>query len=173
MSTMGDKLKMKLRLKQAIESHLYGAFDERIKARLNEMIDQQNSISMHHAESFSYKGKRYIRDGYRVAVTMIRRLVPELHETMDQWLVDVGSIEDYERPLVMGYVQTVLNSAKEPDDYLRLFPTALTQAFPAVMELVEDYERVGVNEAATKVEIHEDAYRLLRIRLMTNLLGVD
>lgn len=173
MSTMGDQLKLKMRLKQAIENHLYGAFDSRIKQRLNDIIDMQNSMSMHAAESFTYKGKRYIKEGYRVHVTQIRRLVPELEADMDKWLEDVAAIEDYERPVVMGYVQTVLNSAKEATDYLKLFPSALTKAFPAVMEHVTDAGRVSLGEAEDLVVQHADAYRLLKIRLMTNLLGVD
>lgn len=173
MTTTGDKLKLKMRLKQAIESHLYGAFDGRIKQRLTDLIDQQNTLSMHAAESFTYKGHRYIKDGYRVHITQIRRLVPELEEVMDQWLTDVAAVEDYERPLVMGYVQAVLNTSKAPEDYLRLFPSALTQAFPEVMAAIEDNSRLSLDEAEALVEQHGDAYRLLKIRLMTNLLGVD
>lgn len=173
MSTMGDKLKLKMHLKQAIESHLYGAIDARLKERLTDLINRQNAMSMHAGESFSYKGKRYIREGCRVHVTHIRRLVPELEPEMDKWLEDVGAIDDYERPLVMGYVQTVLNTSKSPDDFLKLLPSALTAPFKHYMDAMEDHERVGLDEAETLVQQHADAYRLLKIRLMTNLLGVD
>lgn len=173
MSTMGDKLKLKMQLKQVIESHLYGAFDGRIKERLIGIIDQQNAVSMHAAESFTYKGQRYIKEGWRVHVTQIKRLVPQLEPVMDAWLADVAAVEDYERPLVMGYIQTVLNTSKSPADYLKLLPTALTKHIYAMLEGVEETGRVSIDEAEGLVHQHADAYRLLKIRLMTNLLGVD
>lgn len=170
---MGDKLKLKMHLKQSIESHLYGAFDGQIKERLVAIIERQNVLSLHAAESFTYKGIRYIKDGYRVHPTQIRRLVPELQGEMDTWLADVAAVDDYERPLVMGYIQTVLNTAKNHEDYLKLLPTALTKDLYAALDEVSEIGRVSLNEAEGLVTQHADAYRLLKIRLMINLLRVD
>lgn len=173
-ATMGDRLKAKLRVKQTIEHHLYGAFDEKLKVRLNEIIDQTSALTMHAAESFSYKGVRYIKEGWRVPPHMIKRLHPDLDAVMDQWLLDKAVIDDYERPVVMGYVQNVLNAAKQASEYLVMFPTALCEPFKEQLELIcEDYSHVSIDEAEALVQTHEAAYTLLKIRLMTNMLGVD
>lgn len=174
MSTTGDHLKGKLRIKQAIEHHLYGAFDERLQVRLSELIDQHMAMTQDFAESFAYKGIRYVKQGFRVHPSRIRRLHPDLFMLMDQWLVDFTAINDYERPLVMGYVQTVLNTSAKPSDYLMLFPTALVEPFKDQLALLcDDYSHVGLDEAEAFVTQHENTYSLLKIRLMTNLLGVD
>lgn len=173
-ATMGDRLKAKLRVKQSIERHLYGAFDEKLKVRLNDIIDQTGALSQHAAESFSYKGVRYIKDGWKVHPAHIKRLHPSLDATMDQWLADSAEINDYERPIVMGYVQNVLNAAKQASDYLALFPTALCEPFKAQLELICDgYSHVSIDEAESLVKTHEAAYTLLKTRLMMNMLGVD
>lgn len=173
-TTMGDRLKAKLRVKQAIEQHLYGAFDARLKDRLHDLIDQNNALTQNATESFTYKGKRYIKEGWRVPPVLIKRLHPDLDHLMDQWLQDLSSVEDYERPIVMGYVQNVLNSAKKASEYLNLFPTALCEPFKEQLGLIcEDYSHVSIDTAESLVQTHEAAYELLKIRLMTNMLGVD
>lgn len=173
-STMGDRLKAKLRVKQAIEHHLYGVFDDKMKTRLEELIDQTSAMTQHAAESFSYKGVKYIREGWRVSPHMIKRLHSDLDPIMDQWLADKAEIDEYERPIVMGYVQNVLNSAKKPSDYLVLFPSALTEQFSTLMaDLCGDYSHVSIDEAESLVKTHEAAYTLLKTRLMMNMLGVD
>lgn len=173
-TTMGDRLKAKLLVKQAIERHLYGVFDDKLKARLEDIIDQTNALTMNAAESFSYKGVRYIKDGWKVHPSRIKRLHPSLDATMDQWLVDLAEINDYERPIVMGYVQNVLNAAKHAKDYLTLLPTALCEPFKEQLGLLcDDYSHVSIDDAESLVKTHEAAYTLLKTRLMMNMLGVD
>lgn len=174
MSTMGDRLRAKLRVKQAIERHLYGAFDDNLQTRLNDIIDQTSALSMHAAESFTYKGVRYIKEGWKVHPSRIIRLHSSLDATMDQWLKDSAEVNDYERPIVMGYVQNVLNAAKKASEYLTMFPTALCEPFKDQLELIcEDYSHVSIDSAEPLVQTHEAAYSLLKIRLMANMLGVD
>lgn len=174
MSTMGDRLRVKLIVKTAIEHHLYGRFDDKMKLRLHELIDRNNAMTMHASESFSFKGVRYIKEGWRVHPTHIKRLHSTLDAAMEEWLQERAAINDYERPLVMGYVQTVLNTSAKPADYLVLFPTALTEPFKEQLaELRGDHGHVSVDAAETLVVQHETAYTLLKIRLMANLLGVD
>lgn len=173
-TTMGDRLKAKLRVKQAIEHHLYGVFDDKMKTRLEELIDQTGAMTQHAAESFSYKGKKYIKEGWKVHPRLIKRLHSDLDPVMDQWLADLAEINDYERPIVMGYVQNVLNAAKQASDYLTLFPTALCEPFKAQLELICDgYSHVSIDDAESLVKTHEAAYTLLKTRLMMNMLGVD
>jgi hypothetical protein len=173
-TTMGDRLKAKLRVKQAIEHHLYGVFDDKLKTRLHDIIDQNNALTQNAAESFMYKGIRYVKDGWKVHPSRIKRLHPQLDPFMDQWLLDLASINDYERPVVMGYVQNVLNSAKQASEYLVLFPTALCEPFKEQLGLLcEDYNHVSIDQAESLVPTHEAAYTLLKTRLMMNMLGVD
>lgn len=174
MSTMGDRLKVKLHIKQSIEHHLYGQFDDRMKSRLEALIDRNNILTQFASESFQFRGVRYIKQGWRVHPRHIKRIHPELDADISDYVEDLQAINDYERPIVMGYVQTVLNTSAKPEDFLVLFPSSLVTKFQEALESVTgDSTHISIDDAESLVKAHSGAYELLKVRLMANLLGVD
>lgn len=163
---------MKGAIRSAIHEFLYGPVREYYQRELHELIDNNEQISQGVNEIFVYRGIRYAKKQFRFAPKHIPRLDPVLHERMDMYLAETKELNDVEVPLVMGYIQNVLNSSDQLQDYLVLFPSAL---HPPIQKVIDHCNcrgtTVSLATAQTMIHTHAKSFDYIKQRMVFNLLN--
>lgn len=125
---MEERLQHDPRTKQQIKDSLYNFlyapvlrdFGNRLEA-----IVIKNAVLIGSANhSFSYRGLYYTSIAGPLPRRM-DRLAKALHPVMDSYLADLKQLNLHEVPMVLGYINKVLNSSNELHDYLKMFPSAI------------------------------------------------
>jgi len=115
---------LKSRVTDAIYQYLYTPAMTQLSKQLDILIIK-NTISCGYShKSFMYNNEFYSCDT-NSPPRKINRLAPKLYPEMLKYLQDVSQLSKEELPIVMGYVNQILNSSNDPDDYTYLLPDAL------------------------------------------------
>jgi hypothetical protein len=114
----------KKQIKEAIYSFLYNPVFKNFQRKL-EVLITKNSVLCGNAEmSFNYKNETYCTPG-AVLPRKMNRLHKSLHIYMDEYLKEIHVLNSYELPYVLGFINQVLNSSNDLQDYLLVFPASL------------------------------------------------
>lgn len=114
----------KLQIKEALYSFLYQPTQQRLSEKLNLIIKRNTLITGSSSYCFTYKGIWYMAEQTNPPKRIIR-LIPELHKDMDEYLSEIKELNDQELPYVLGFINQVLNSSNDFQDYLKLFPESI------------------------------------------------
>lgn len=123
-----DRLEHDSRTKQQIKDFLYEFLYEPVqrqfKTRLDTLIVRNAVMAGYGHKHFSYRGEVYNADT-TLPPTRKNRLLAALRPEMDAYLQDVQQLNTEELPYVLGFLNQVLNSSCDFDDYFHLFPEQL------------------------------------------------
>lgn len=162
--------RIKLQIKEAIFNFLYGPVKRQFQQRLDTIIITNTMLGKFTHKSFVYKGITYSCDTERPPLKR-NPLVPQLRPLMEEYLKDEKEINEQELPIIVGFINQVLNSSNGLTDYLRLFPEAVHEP---VKRLIAQYPYHNQELTEEQVESlrrkHEASIFMLKRRLAENLL---
>ena len=116
--------KTKLMIKDALYNFLYAPALRSFEVRLENIITKNCELHNSAERSFHYKGEAFISIDATLPIKR-QRLDVSLNVYMDQYLVERNQLNNHEMPYVIGFVNAVLNSSNDLQDYLRVLPDAV------------------------------------------------
>ena len=159
----------KQQIKDLLYGHLYEPVEFKFNQRLKSLIDRNDILQNKTAECFSYKAELYSADGRLMRGAP--RLVPELHAEMEEYLKDLRELNRVEIPFVLGFINQVLNSSNDLQDYLKILPESIHKP---IQELIDSCGcRTNHLSPETIEEIkarNAQSIELMKQRLVLNLL---
>lgn len=157
-------------IKEELYSFLYGPVLKKFKQRLDQIIIRNSVMLNSGYKSFSYKGILYAVDGEEIP-RKLNRLVPQMKETMDEYLEDVRKLNNYELPRVLGFITQVLNSSNSFPDYLAVLPESIHRPLTKMMQTCPCREHQLNSDLLESIKkSNEHSIDLLKQRLVNNLL---
>lgn len=161
------------RAKQQIKDMLYGYLYEPVEFKFNQrlksLIDRNDILLNKQAECFSYKATLYAADGRLMRGAP--RLAPELHAEMEEYLKDLRELNRVEIPFVLGFINQVLNSSNDLQDYLKILPESIHKP---IQELIDSCGCRTTHLSPESVEEikarNVQSIELMKQRLVLNLL---
>lgn len=162
----------KQRLKHALYHFLYTPVEQQFAVRLKTIVDKNCMTGGFSHRSFVYRGVLYNVDTSNFPGGVKRnRLVPSLHGEMNEYIKDKYKIRDEEMPLIMGFLNTVLNSSNAVVDYLKLLPEAVHKPIRDLAHICpscpEQLTAAQVEDITNRSKL---SIMLLRERMVRNLL---
>ncbi len=160
----------KSQIKDLLYGFLYKPVEKDFQNRLFTLIMRNSVINGYSHRSFVYKGEFYTCD-VQQPPRKANRLAPQLKPEMDKYLKDLQVLNDYEVPLILGFLNQVLNSSNGLSDYLKILPESIhgplekliTTCPCKLCSLSDD----AINRLKTQ---NKDSITLLKQRLTANLL---
>lgn len=114
----------KQQIKEALYGFLYDPVQNQFKTRLDTLIIRNTLLGGHRHKSFNYRGIDYSCDTDPLPRKR-NQLLAQLHTEMNGYLEDMKELNEQELPFVLGYINQVLNSSNNLQDYLRLLPDSV------------------------------------------------
>lgn len=160
----------KLHIKNALYAYLYEPLHKASQHKLEEIIIRNTVLIKGTHRSFVYKGVYYTCEatpGPRKA----NRLDPRMKGEMDKYLKDLEAVNDLEIPYVVNYINRVLNSSDDLQDYFHLLPDGL---HPIVQKFISScpcrHGHLSETEVEQITKENTKSLELMKIRMTTNLL---
>jgi len=116
--------KTKQQIKEILFAFLYNPVERHFKKQLDAIILQNALLLNSPHQCFSYKGVVYAIQVAPV-IRKMPRLSPALHLRMDEYLKEVKQLNNTELPYVLGFINQVLNSSNNLQDYLKMLPASI------------------------------------------------
>jgi hypothetical protein len=169
-----DKLehdpKTKQQVKDALYSYLYGPVQRQFKARLDTLVMRNTLMGGYSHKHFSYKGVTYNTDSTHPPLKK-NRLHASLRSEMDEYLVDLSTLNNHELPYVLGFINQVLNSSSDLADYLRVLPESVHYPLNALMATCPcKTTRLAEERVMHLRDKNQEPIGMMKRRLVTNLL---
>ena len=162
---------LKGKIKAALEARLYEKPIANYRRALDELIVRDAVARRDGANCFTYRGLNYVMSGQVANVRVFPRLTPDNRPAMDEFLAEWVPVFEDEKPKVGAYIAHVLNSSSDPNEYLQRFPDSLRGYLRKLYEAFDiPVENLTYLEAAPEDPVWKEPYRLLAMRLTTNLL---
>lgn len=162
--------RIKAEIKERIKLFLYREPEARLRDELEQLIVVNDQLSNKGHYMFTYKGVRYKWYDHMPLMWGALPLHTSLHARMDQYLKETKELVE-ESSLTLGYIQNILNRSDDPDDYLRLIPSALHLPIQDLLDLSSGIKKtLSLTDAEKLVKTHERSVDLIKQRLMLNLL---
>lgn len=114
----------KQQIKDALFDFLYTPIQQAFKNRLDTLIFRNTVMGGYGHKSFMYKGVFYNIDPAPPALKK-NRLMPQLRTVMDEYIKELNELNEKELPYVLGFINQVLNSSDDLEDYLLLLPESV------------------------------------------------
>lgn len=108
-------------LKHQIYELLYKPSADKMKFKLDTIINRNTLIGKYTHKSFTYKGVSYSSEP-TAPPRKSNSLIPELKGDMDDYLTELEALNGYEVPYVLGFITAVLNASNHFPDYLKILP---------------------------------------------------
>lgn len=161
----------KQNIKDTLHSYLYEPVIRKFRERLAAIITaNSNALGSSHG-SFIYRNEVYQLNEQEKLPRKMNRLIPQLHDQMDTYLREVNELNMHEIPYVMGFINQVLNSSDDLNDYLRVLPETMHRPLKELMDScpcrTTKLSPETVEEMRTR---NNHSIELMKRRLVTNLL---
>lgn len=169
-----DKLehdpRTKQQIKDALYAFLYEPVTKQFKSRLDTLIERNTLMGGHSHKHFIYKGTLYNGD-LTLPPLKKNRLIPQLRVAMEEYLVDLGQLNNEELPFVLGFINQVLNSSSDLADYLRVLPESVHQPLQKLLLTCPCRSTHLTNDRVESLQLkNQQSISLMKQRLLTNLL---
>ena len=171
---MEDHLQHDPRTKQQIKdilfAFLYNPVERHFKKQLDAIILQNSILLNSPYQCFSYKGIVYALQVAPV-IRKMPRLSPALHVRMDNYLKEVKQLNNVELPYVVGFINQVLNSSNNLQDYLKMLPASIHSPIEQLIATcpyrVVALDKDHVQQLKDKNQVPID---MIKQRMVSNLL---
>lgn len=127
MNTLHHASTIKQQIKDALYDLLYTPILNKYQEQLDQLIIRNTIMGKYTHKSFTYRGMFYFCD-FSPAPKKRNRLVPQLQDEMNAYLLELDTLNKQEMPYVLGYINQVLNSSDNLPDYLKLLPESVHSA---------------------------------------------
>ena len=160
----------KQQIKDALYEFLYAPVQQKYQQQLHVIIVKNTLLIKSDHKSLTYKGVFYSMESIPPP-RKINRLDSSLVTDMDAYLAAITCLNTQEVPYVLGYINAVLNSSNNLQDYLRLFPKVLHGPIETMIANCP-YRIEGLTESDVNslVEKNKPYIDLLKQRVVTNLI---
>lgn len=162
--------KTKKQIKDALDSFLYDTVRRQFKSRLDQLIVRNTLLTGNTHKSFMYKNTLYNCD-IDPLPRKLNRLDLVLQPYMNSYLKDVKQLNEKEIPYVIGYVNQVLNSSNNFNDYLLLLPEAVHMPLIKLVITCPCRSKLLHPDEITLIqEKNQASISLMKQRMFTNLI---
>lgn len=162
--------KTKQQVKDALYSFIYGPVERNFKTRLDTLIARNTLMGGYSHKHFSYKGVVYNGETTNPPLKK-NRLLASLRGEMDNYLADLDKLNNTELPYVLGFINQVLNSSCDFEDYLKVLPEPLHQPILKLSATCPcKNSRLDEDRVKTIVSNNTGSIALVKERLVLNLL---
>jgi len=114
----------KQQIKDALYAFLYDPVQVQFKNRIDLIITRNAILGGFSHRHFMYKGDLYNSESTHPPLNR-NRLLPQLRADMEDYLKDVRELNNNELPYVLGFINQVLNSSNDLQDYLKILPESV------------------------------------------------
>lgn len=160
----------KTQLKDALYAFIYDPVDRQFKARIDTLVARNTILGGYSHKHFVYKGVVYNVDVTNPPLKK-NRLAAQLRPLMEEYLVDVGYLNNYELPRVLGFINRVLNTSHNLPDYLRILPESVHSPIITLAATCPCRATHLTDEKAEQIRADSaESIKLIKQRLVTNLL---
>ena len=162
--------RIKYDIKTRLYRHLFDPvlidFQKQIAA-----IGTKNSLLCGTSEKhFSYKGQSYLVNEVPV-VRRFLRLHKSLYDSMDSFLETQKKFVDGEEIIISNFITRVLNSSKNPHDFLKIFPSAVHHVIQDLVETIPiTLPSIPEEELQAVIQSSQKPIQLMKERMALNLL---
>ena len=161
---------IKYDIKTQLYHHLFDTvlrdFQKQIAA-----IGTKNSLLLGTSEPhFSYKGSSYLVNAVPVSRRLMR-LHKSLYDTMDFLLESKNKFTYGEENIITNFITRVLNSSKNPHDFLKMFPSAVHHVIQDLVDtLPNNLPSIPEEELQAVIQSSQKPIQLMKERMALNLL---
>lgn len=160
----------KQQIKDLLYSYIYEPVQRQFKTRLETLIVRNTVMAGYGHKHFSYKGQVYNADTTLPPLKK-NRLLAALRPEMDSYLADLEKLNTYELPYVLGFINQVLNSSCDFEDYFRLLPESIHEPLRKLQAGCPCRTSRLTPDRIEQIRLtSETPVRLIKERLVRNLL---
>ena len=118
----------KQQVKEILYQFLYQPVQQQYRAKLSNIIEKNCTLMAASYPAFQHRGTVYsvAEEATRLPKSMTR-LAPQLEPMFLEFLAEMKQLNEYELPYVLGFINQVLNSSNDLQDYLRVLPASVHQ----------------------------------------------
>lgn len=168
MSAIVPNALIKYSIKKSLIDTLYIPVERDLKKRLKAIAEQNCRLLGASHLSFSYKGTVFNTE-HTLPPRYSNRLHYSLYGVMCEYLHERGQIDAYEKPLVIGGINHLLNSANNFEDVLLVLPVSLHLDLGDFTQ-AKAKDRLTQEELEKLKETLKPAITLMKERMALNLL---
>lgn len=168
MSVIVPNALIKYSIKQNLIDTLYTPVERDLKKRLKAIAEQNCRLLGASHLSFSYKGTVFNTE-HTLPPRYSNRLHSSLYGVMCEYLHEREQIDAYEKPLVIGGINHLLNSANNFEDVLLVLPASLYSDLGDFTQ-AKAKDRLTQEELEKLKETLKPAITLMKERMALNLL---
>lgn len=157
-------------IKNTLYDFLYLPVQNSFKSRLNVLIVRNTLLGGYSHKSFNYKGEHYSCDSGSPPRKW-NRLLPQLRPQMDEYLDDIKQLNEQELPFVLGFINQVLNSSDNMQDYLQILPESAQRPLEKLIATCPcKTRRLSDQQIAQLQDKNTASINMMKARLVKNLL---
>lgn len=160
----------KQQIKDILFAFLYSPIEQHFKKQLAVIIAKNSTLLNTGHQFFNYKGVVYSVQAPSVVKRLIR-LSPSLYIEMDNYIKETKQLNNHELPYVLGFINQVLNSSNNLQDYLKVLPESIHSPIEQLIATcpcrVLSMDTEHINHLKTKNQASID---MIKQRMLTNLL---
>ena len=157
-------------IKEKLYTFIYMPVINTFKNRLESIIVRNAVISGYSHKSFVYKGELYSCDTASPP-RKANRLSVQLKMEMDDYLKDIKELNNKEIPMVLGFINQVLNTSDRLSDYLRVLPESIHRPLEDLINACPCRSlQMTDTEVSRMKQQNKSSIDLLKQRLIINLL---
>lgn len=160
----------KQQIKNALYAFLYEPVQRSFKTRIDTLIVRNTILGGYTHKHYIYKGVLYNAEP-TVPPIKKNRLNPQLKAPMEDYLRDLEQLNSRELPYVLSFLNQVLNSSCDIQDYLQVLPESMHDPLRVLMATCPCRRQTLSTEKVEQLKTsNEETINLMKQRLVTNLL---
>lgn len=157
-------------IKDVLYDFLYDPVRNQFQRRLDVLIVRNTLLGGYSHKSFTYKGVLYSSDNGSPP-RKANRLVPQLKDSMDEYLADLKQVNEQEVPFVIGFINQVLNASNNLTDYLRILPDSVHYPLEKLIDKCPCRDKKLNDDTVDQLrEKNKTSIDMMKARMVTNLL---
>jgi len=161
----------KSNIKELLYHYLYDPIEKKLDEEIKALVIANAKALKSSQRGFVYRNHWYTTEPDKPAPRRKDRLIPALKSRMDEYLAEVTTLNTQELPYVMGFINQVLNSSDDLQDYFQVFPESLHEPLQTMIGSCPcRMTRLAPETAQEMRERNAHPIQLIQSRLVLNLL---